>query len=347
MRAVIADGLGKTWVVREVPDPTPGPADLLIGVEASGICRTDIHLNSRADYGGTFPRIPGHEFVGRVVEVGRDVRGWQPGDRAGVAWAQRWCGHCRMCREESYSFCTAGCDVTGGTVDGGHAELAVVDAAAAIPVPDGLDASQLAPVLCAGYTVYTALRDASVAPGDRVAVIGIGGLGHLAIQYARCLGASVVAVTSDHGKRNELYGFGAADVIVAAEEAAAEALGRAGGADVVLLTGSGDVGSIAEALRAGGRVALISPSDAPVAISVRDAIFKRVRIIGSSPGPRDLLRQAIALHEGRGVRVATQTFSLDEAPLAFDLVRRGAARYRAVLLPASPNAYFDSRIGEN
>src|SRR5205085_12694336 len=111
--------------------------------------------------------------------------GWSVGDRAGVAWAQRWCGRCRMCAEESYSFCEAGCDVTGGTVDGGHAELAVVDAAAAILVPGEPAADQIAPLLCAGYTVYSALRDTDVRPGDRVAVVGTGGLGHLAVQDAR------------------------------------------------------------------------------------------------------------------------------------------------------------------
>jgi alcohol dehydrogenase len=337
VRAVIADGLGKGWAVREVPDPSPGPADLLIAVEASGVCGSDIHLATRADYGGTFPRVPGHEFVGRVAEVGRDVRGWQPGDRAGVAWAQRWCGRCRMCSEQSYSFCAAGCDVTGGTVDGGHAELAVVDARAAIPLPVELEASQLAPVLCAGYTVYTALQDVAVAPGDRVAVIGVGGLGHLATQYARCLGGSVVAVTSNAGKRDELRGFGATDVVVARGEPAAEALRRAGGADVILVTGSGDPGQLSEAVRVGGRIALISPGDEPVAISARDAIFKRLRIVGSSPGPRDLLRQAIALHVDHGVRVATQVLPLEEAPRAFKLVSRGRARYRVVLVPNGPS----------
>src|SRR5207244_1943142 len=145
------------------------------------------------------------------------------------------CGRCRMCLRESYSFCEAGCDVTGGTVDGGHAELAVVDAAAAALVPEEPDASQLAPLLCAGYTVYSALREAAVEAGEDVAVVGAGGRGHLAVQYARVLGARVCAVTTTGSKRAELAGLGADEVVVCPPGAAGSALRERGGVDAILM----------------------------------------------------------------------------------------------------------------
>jgi alcohol dehydrogenase len=333
VKAVIAERLGQPWVTAGISDPQPGARDLLVQVEASSVCHTDIRLATDARFGGTFPRIPGHEFVGRVVEKGRDVQEWDVGDRVGVAWAQRWCGKCRQCLEQSYSFCERGNDVTGGTVDGGHAEYAVVDALAAVPLPVQPPADQLAPLMCAGYTAYSALRQARVRPGDRVAVLGIGGVGHLAIQYARGLGATVLAVTRDPSKEPELRELGAAEVLSPDGGAVGAELSRVGGADVAIITAGSQLEAIYDGLRVGARVALVAVGDQSLQLQMRAAVLKRLTVIGSSPGSRRLLQELLAFHFAIGAHSEVEQLSLDAATEAFARVRDGQARYRVVFTP--------------
>lgn len=333
MKAVIAERLGQPWVTADISDPQPGARDLLVQVEASSVCHTDIRLATDARFGGTFPRVPGHEFVGRVVERGWDVQQWEVGDRVGVAWAQRWCGKCRHCLEQSYSFCERGNDVSGGTVDGGHAEYAVVDSFAAVPLPVEPPADQLAPLMCAGYTAYSALRQARVHPGDRVAVLGIGGVGHLAIQYARGLGATVVAVTRDPSKEAELHELGAAEVLSADGGALGAELSRMGGVDVAVITADGRLEAIFDGLRIGARVALVAVGDQSLQLQMRSAVFKRLTVIGSSPGSRRLLQELLAFHFTVGAHSKVERLPLDAATEAFARVRDGQARYRIVFIP--------------
>lgn len=333
MKAVVAEGLGRGWVVRDVADPCPGDRELLVQVEASSVCHTDIRLASDANFGGTFPRVPGHEFVGTVVETGSHVHEWSVGERVGVAWAQRWCGKCRQCLAQSYSFCERGCEVTGGTIDGGHAQYAVVDAAAAITVPTDPPATQLAPLLCAGYTAYSALQQTAVGPGDRVAVLGIGGVGHLAVQYARALGATVVAITRDSSKTAEIERFGAAQVLSPAPDQVVAELARDGGVDVLVVTADQPLGDIQRAVRVGGRIAIVAVGEETVQLTMREAVFKKLAVVGSSPGSRVLLQEAIAFHFAVGARSEVEQASLDGAPAAFERVRAGRAKYRVVFTP--------------
>jgi D-arabinose 1-dehydrogenase-like Zn-dependent alcohol dehydrogenase len=303
-----------------------------VAVEASGICYSDVHLLTDPAYGGTFPRIPGHEFVGRIFELGTDVTGLAVGERVGVPWAQRWCGRCRTCVHGLFSYCEAGSDVTGGTVDGGHAEVAIVDASAVEPVPDGIPSAEAAPLLCAGYTVYSALCAAQVRPGELVAVVGIGGLGHLAVQYALGMEASVVAVTRSADKEDALHELGVSEVVVA-EGGASAALKALGGVDVIVHTANAIEPDLANGLRVGGRLAVAGVPAGRLAITPREMVFRRLAIFGASPGPRHLLRDLLRFHLAIGARTIVETYSLDHAADALGRVIDGSVRYRAVLTP--------------
>ena len=334
MRAVVADGFGEAWALREVPDPTPGPRDLLVQVEASGICYTDVQQLENPAYSGAFPRVPGHEPVGTIVAVGDDVSEWSVGERVGVAYAQRWCGYCHHCTGGYYEHCGQ-ISQTGITVDGGHAELMVMDAGAAVGIPAALDPIDAAPILCAGFTVYSGICDSALCPGERCAVVGIGGLGHLGIQYAAALGAEVLAVTSAVDKQRELAELGAAQVVVAnAAEVGAE-LERLGGVDVILHTGNRVGKDIMRGLRNYGRLSMMGVSESVVETTPREMIFKKMRIMGSSQGPRRRLHEVLELHARSGARTKTETYGLDDALNAYDRVRSGTTRYRAVLVPTA------------
>ena len=184
-------------------------------VEASGICYTDVQQLENPAYSGAFPRIPGHEPVGKIVAVGDDVSEWSVGERVGVAYAQRGGADTAITARASYYEHCSQMLQTGITVDGGHAELMVMDAGAAVRIPDTLDPIDAAPILCAGFTVYSGICDSELRPGERCAVVGVGGLGHLGIQYAAALGAEVLAVTSAVDKQRELAELGATQVVVA------------------------------------------------------------------------------------------------------------------------------------
>lgn len=332
MRAIVAPALGEPWELREVPDPVPAPDEVLIAVEASGVCYSDVHVLNNPGYAGTFPRILGHEVVGRVVRSGDDVTGLEPGDRVGVAWTQRWCGHCRLCHLGAYAFCEAGPPATGVTLDGGHAELMVAHAGSVERVPDAIPSEEAAPLFCAGYTVYSALLDARIRPGERVAVIGVGGLGHLALQYARGMAAHVLAVTRDQGKSSALQQLGAHEVVVASGDSGA-ALHERGGVDVIVTTGNAVDPDVLKGLRTGGRLAVVGVSDSPIATTAIELVFGKFTILGSSPGSRAVLGELLAFHAAIGARTLVETYPLERADEALARVAAGEVRFRAVLVP--------------
>lgn len=332
VRAVVAERLGGSWLLTDRPDPQVGPRDLLVEIEASGICYSDVHQLHEPRYASDFPRVPGHEAVGRVVARGTEVDRPPLGTRVGVAYTQRWCGHCRYCAAGWYEHCSTA-DRTGFTVDGGHAELAVVDATAAECIPDGLDPVEAAPVLCAGFTAYSGLCDARLRPGDRCAVIGIGGLGHLAVQYAAALGAEVVAVTASQGKERLLRSLGAEHVLVVEDRRAGKALGRIGGADAIVHTGNGIDPELARGLRPFGRLVLLGVSREVLSLTPLELVLGKFSVLGSCQGPRHRLRETLELHRRSGARTVVERHSLEDALAAYERVASGAAFLRAVLVP--------------
>lgn len=333
MRAVVASLFGAPWELHyDHHDPEPGPGDVVVKIEASGICYTDVGQLHDPVYGCTFPRIPGHEPVGRIVALGAGVKGRAIGDLVGVAYTQRWCGVCEYCILGRHEHCTAS-SYTGVTVDGGHAELMVMDAGSVEKIPDGMDAVQAAPVLCAGYTVYSGICDAELRPGERCAVIGVGGLGHLGVQYAAALGAEVVCVTNSADKVAMLKTLGAAHVLVSNGETAGKLLQDFGGVDVILNTANGVAQDIVLGLRPYGRISLLGACQHCFPVTPTQMSFGKFKIMGSSQGPRSRLREVLELHHRSKARVLVEEYGMDDALVAFERVRSGRARFRAVLVP--------------
>src|ERR1700722_16997722 len=239
MKAAVIPGINIPWEIQDVPDPRPGPGDVLIKVHACGMCVNDV-LSAKGifPFPAFSPAIAGHEPVGEVVEVGLGVSSRKVGDRVGTTWIRGTCGRCDYCKH-SYplsaqaAFCCASPVATGFTVQGGHAEFMVVAAAQTVLIPDGLASELAAPILCAGYTSWCALRHADPKPHERVAVLGIGGLGHLALQFSRACGFQTIAITRSPDKHELAKELGAGIVVSTGDE-----LREAGGADVILVTGS-------------------------------------------------------------------------------------------------------------
>ncbi len=211
MKAAIVPSANSKWEVKEINIPEPGENQVLIKIRASGMCYTDVH-QTRGDLPGDFPRTLGHEPVGEIVAVGTGVTTRKTGDRVGVPWVQHTCGRCEWCARSKPMFCEQGIG-TGVQISGGHAEYMVAYADATMLLPAGLDYEQAAPLFCAGYTVWSGLRWAEPQPGERLAIVGIGGLGHLAVQYAKAAGFTTIAISHSTDKDKLVRELGADEVV--------------------------------------------------------------------------------------------------------------------------------------
>jgi alcohol dehydrogenase len=326
MRTAIVPSANSAWVLREVPTPEPGPNQVLIKIRASGMCYTDVH-QTRGEIPSPFPRTLGHEPVGEIVAIGAGVTTRKVGDRVGVPWMQSSCGRCEWCARGKPMFC-AGMLGTSMQLPGGHAEYMLACADATMLLPEGLSYEQAAPIFCAGYTVWSGLRWAAPQPGERVAVVGIGGLGHLAVQYAKAAGFHTIAVSHSPDKDRLIRDLGADEIV---RDGAG--LAGAGGADVVLGT-SNSVDAMADSirgLRPDGRLVIMGAEAKPLAVSPFDLLMRRIKIIGSQQNGREYLHEALAIAASGKVRVATETYQLDEIGKAYERVEKGQVRFRAVI----------------
>jgi D-arabinose 1-dehydrogenase-like Zn-dependent alcohol dehydrogenase len=290
------------------------------------MCYTDVH-QTHGEMPGPFPRTLGHEPVGEVVAVGAGVTTRKFGDRVGVPWVQSSCGRCEWCLRGKPMFCAEAVG-TGMQTAGGHAEYMLAYADATMLLPDGLSFEQAAPIFCAGYTVWSGLRWAEPQPGERVAVVGIGGLGHLAVQYAKAAGFHTIAVSHSPDKDRLSRELGADEVV---RDGAG--LARAGGADIVLGT-SNSVDAMADSiqgLRPDGRLVLMGYEAKPLVVSPMDLLMKRIKVIGSQQNGRAYLHEALALAASGKVRVMTENYQLDEIGKAYERVEKGQVRFRAVV----------------
>jgi propanol-preferring alcohol dehydrogenase len=336
MRAAVVPGFGQRLVIEDRPMPEPGPGQVVVRMEASGLCHTDIHAaNGDWPVTPTVPFIPGHEGVGIVTELGDGVTSPQIGQRVAVPWLGYACGTCRYCLTGWETLCLSQRN-TGYSVDGGYAEYFLAEAAFAAPVPDGIDPREAAPLTCAGVTTYKAIKVGNVRPGDLVAVSGVGGLGHLAVQYAKIFGGTVAAVDITDEKLALARELGADIVIDARADDPAAVLQSHGGADVAVGLAVDDK-SFATAyagLRRGGRLVLVAlPAAGTLSIPVFDTVLNGTSVIGSIVGTRADLAEVFALHAAGRTRVSYETRPLAEVNEGIAEVLHGKARARLVLVP--------------
>jgi D-arabinose 1-dehydrogenase-like Zn-dependent alcohol dehydrogenase len=325
MKAAVVPSVNGKWEVKEWQTPKAGPNQVVIKIHASGLCYTDVHL-THGIIPVEFPHVFGHEPVGEIVEVGPGVTSRKVGDRVGVGWVQKGCGRCEWCLRGKKELCQ-NAQSTGVTMSGSHAEYMLAFADATMLIPDALSYEQAAPIFCAGYTVWSGLRLADPKPHERVAVVGIGGLGHLALQYAKAAGFTTIAVTKSKDKEKMIRELGADEVV---ESGAA--LLKAGGADVLLGTSNSwaSTEEAAQGMRPDGRVVVMGASNDPFRFNM-GMLFSRVRIMGSSQNGPEYLYEALDFVAKKKVKVVTETYKLDDIAKAYDRVAEGKVRFRAVI----------------
>ena len=290
------------------------------------MCYADIHITEGRWPTGAFPRTLGHEPAGEIVEVGEGVTSRKVGDRVGVAWVQGSCGRCEWCQRGKPIFCMQQIG-TGINASGSHAEYMVAYADATTLLPNDISYEQAAPVFCAGYTVWSGLRFADPKPHEKIAVLGIGGLGHLAIQYSKAAGFYTIAITHSKDKEESVRKLGA-DIVVDS----GETLKQGGGADVILVTGNSYKAAteVLKGLRPDGRLLLMGASVEPLMVT-SDIIPNRSHIIASTQNGPEYLYEALDYVAKGKVRIIAETFSLDDIVQAYDKVASGSVRFRAVI----------------
>jgi propanol-preferring alcohol dehydrogenase len=334
MRAAVVPALGAPLEIRDLPVPTPGPGQILVRIETSGICHTDIHA-ARGDWPvkPTAPFVPGHEGVGVVERLGEGVTLHAVGDRVALPWLGHACGACRYCVSGWETLCEKQQN-TGYSIDGGYAEYALADAAYAVAVPDGVDPLDAAPLTCAGVTTYKAVKVSGARSGEVVSIVGVGGLGHLAVQYAVIAGASVVAVDVQADKLDLAKRLGATWTVDATKEDAGEAIQKLGGADVAiaLAVQPESIRQAFASLKRGGRLVVVSlPKDGTLEIPVFDTVLKGISVIGSIVGTRQDLTEVFALHAAGRTRVVAEERTLETINESFEDVLAGRTPARLVI----------------
>jgi propanol-preferring alcohol dehydrogenase len=304
-----------------------------VKVEACGICHSDAFVKSGAYPGLQLPRIPGHEIAGRVDAVGAKVTAFKAGERVGVGWHGGHCFQCVPCRKGLFINCVKAL-VTGISFDGGYAEYAVVPQEAVARIPEKLDAAEAGPLLCAGITTYNALRNSGARPGDTVAVQGIGGLGHLAIQYAARMGFRTVALSRGADKEALARELGAHEYVDTQKVGAAEGLQKLGGADLVLATAPNNeaISSTVDGLKPRGKLLIVAAPFEPLRISAF-ALLSGKSVAGWPSGSSIDSEETMAFSALTGVRPRVETFKLEQAEQAFSKMMENRVRFRAVLTP--------------
>jgi alcohol dehydrogenase, propanol-preferring len=336
MRAAVIREFNQPLLVEEVQDPVPGPEDVLIKVDACGVCHSDLHI-AEADWPHLQriikkPLILGHEVVGKVVDKGSAVTNLEIGDRVGVAWVHWTCGSCELCREGRENLCTRQI-ITGAMVDGGFAEFISAKASHALKVPNNLSSEEAAPLFCAGVTVYRAIKNSGVKQGQRLGVFGIGGLGHLAVQIARIFGAEITAIDVDDSKLEFARSLGATVTLNAARQEPAKELRKVGGLHVAVVT-SGAKAAYDQAfysVRSSGALVVVGmPAED---LTFPAIMMREIRISSSATGTREDLRELLELAASGKIRCKIETRPLEQVNEVFDLMRRGQITGRVVLKP--------------
>jgi D-arabinose 1-dehydrogenase-like Zn-dependent alcohol dehydrogenase len=332
MKAVQVPAAGGELEVVEREIPEPGPGQVRIRVQACGVCHSDSVTKEGLFPGISYPRVPGHEIAGTIDQLGSGVKGWSKGDRVGVGWHGGQDGTCLACRRGDFVNCVSGL-VCGISYDGGYQEFMVAPVEAVAHMPESFDAAEAAPLMCAGITTFNALRHSGAMPGDLVAVQGVGGLGHLGIQFAKKSGYRVAAVGRGSENATTAKKLGADIYIDSAATNAAAELQKLGGASVVLATApSGKaMSSLIGGLGANGTLVVIGASPDPIEVSSILLILGKRTIKGWSAGTPTDSEDTLRFAEMTGVRPMIEKYPLEKAPEAYARMMSGDARYRVVL----------------
>lgn len=337
MKAAVLHEFKKPLSLESVPRPTLEPEDVLIQVEACGLCHSDLHV---AD--GDWPQLTGitkkplilgHEIAGRVVETGERVGNFRAGDRVGVPWVYWTCGACEFCREGNENLCPQQ-KITGVTVDGGFAEFARAPASHAVEIPDGLSAVQAAPLFCAGVTVHRALRQVAILPGQRLAIFGIGGLGHLAVQLGRELGAEVIAIDVSDDKLDLAKSLGAAQGLNARSKNVVKELRQKGGVHVAMVTSAAKAAydTAFSTLRPTGTLLVVGLPPEDISFPAIRMAAGEVRIIASAVGTRQNLREVLAMAAAGKIHSHVNAHPLNQVNDVLENLRHGHVSGRTALV---------------
>jgi D-arabinose 1-dehydrogenase-like Zn-dependent alcohol dehydrogenase len=335
MRSVQISKPGGPFEIVDRDIPEPGPTQVRIKVHACGICHSDSITKEGLFPGILYPRVPGHEIAGVIDAIGKDIATsteWKVGRRVAVGWHGGHCGHCESCRRGDFVTCRYA-QVPGISYDGGYSDYVIVPSEAVALVPDELSATEAAPLMCAGITTYNALRNSGAHPGDVVAILGIGGLGHLGIQFASKMGFKTVALARGKEEEELVKKLGAIQYIDNRSQNSVEELNKLGGAKVILATApSGKAMSqILGGLAVDGKIVIIGASDDPIEVNPLLFILGRRSLIGWPSGTSIDSQDTLSFSVLSGVRPMNEVFPLERAAEAYDLMMSGKARFRCVL----------------
>jgi alcohol dehydrogenase/propanol-preferring alcohol dehydrogenase len=334
MKAAQIQEKGGKFVMVNLDKPTPKENEVLIKVEACGICHSDAFVKDGTFPGIEYPRVPGHEVVGTVEKAGKNVKLWKEGQRVGVGWHGGHCFTCNPCRRGDFINCE-NAKVSGISYDGGYAEYMCAPQEAIAAIPEELSSAEAAPLLCAGITVYNALRNSGIRPGDLVAIQGIGGLGHLAVQYAVKMGMRTVAISTSDSKKGLTKELGAHHFINTDKKDPSEALQKLGGAKLILATApySDAINLVVNGLGIDGKLLMVAATSDPIEVSPMQLLMGRKSVAGWPSGTAKDSEDTLQFSAFTGTAPMIEEYPLEEVEKAYDRMINNKARFRVVLKP--------------
>jgi D-arabinose 1-dehydrogenase-like Zn-dependent alcohol dehydrogenase len=333
MKAAQITKAGGDWELVERDIPETGPAQVRVKVDACGICHSDAVVKEGIWPGLQYPRVPGHEIAGRVDAVGSDVTAWRKGQRVGVGWHGGHCFVCEQCRRGDFAMCVNR-KVTGIDFDGGYAEYMIAPANTLAAIPDEVPAEEAGPFMCAGVTVFNALRNSGARAGDVVAVHGIGGLGHLGVQYARRMGFATAAINRGNDKEELARQLGAHHYIDATASDVVAELQKLGGAKVILATAPNAqaISALVDGLAPSGKLLVPAAPAEPLTINVFSLINKRSSVAGWYSGTAKDSQDTMEFSALSDVHPMIEKYPLDRVAEAYEQMHSGRVRFRVVLI---------------
>jgi D-arabinose 1-dehydrogenase-like Zn-dependent alcohol dehydrogenase len=332
MRALQVSKPGGPFEMVEREIREPGPRQVRVKVQACGLCHSDSLTKEGYWPGIAYPRVPGHEIAGVIDAVGSEVPHWKLGQRVGIGWLGSYCGYCESCRRGSFVTC-ANLGITGITMDGGYQDYALVPFDALASIPDEISPVEAGPLMCAGITTFNSLRNSGARGGDTVAILGIGGLGHLAVQFASKMGLRTIAIARGKDKEPFAKQLGAHHYIDSMDGDPAADLQKLGGAKIILATATSAQAMAATigGLSLDGRLVVLGADFTPMQLNTAGLIGKRTGIYGWPSGSPIDSEDTMKFSAMTGVRPMTETFSLERAQEAYDRMMSNKARFRVVI----------------